>query len=136
MNSGMNASDRARAVVDALLEGEVDESEARNAVKALGIDVSALAMRLKAQVDDQDRLDRAARFAQLEAERQTDLLRLRTTDLVEGASRQRMLGMMTSLIQKAGSSASVHYMKFEEATDEELAEMIRSLKHLVSDGDR
>lgn len=126
---------RARAVLDALLAEPVDEAEAREAIVDLGINVSDMAMRLRALVDEQDRRDRAARLAQIESERQADLLRLETSELMEGASRQEMLVMMATLINQAGPSASVHYMKFEEATDEELAEMIRSLEHLVKDGD-
>lgn len=122
-------------MLDALLAEPVDEAEAREAIVDLGINVSDMAMRLRALVDEQDRRDRAARLAQIESERQADLLRLETSELMEGASRQEMLVMMATLINQAGPSASVHYMKFEEATDEELAEMIRSLEHLVKDGD-
>ena len=126
---------RARAVLDALLAEPVEEAEAREAIDDLGMNVSDMAMRLRALVDEQDRRDRAKRLAQIESERQSDLLRLQTSELIEGASRQEMLVMMATLIKQAGPSASVHYMKFEEATEEELAEMIRSLQHLVKDGD-
>ena len=134
MSERKKAEDRAQALVDAVLDGPVDDAESRAAVQELGIDVASLATRLRAQVAAQDKHDRAARLAQIERDRQAALSKLRAGELVEGASRQKMLTIMTNLIQQAGPSASIHYMKFEEATDEELAEMIRSLEYLLTDG--
>jgi hypothetical protein len=43
------------------------------------------------------------------------------------------MAIMKSLLARAPTNTAIHYHKFEEATADELAEMIRALRHLLGE---
>lgn len=134
--SGADDTDaRVTALVDALLADD-DEEEERDTVEALGIDLGAFASALRDRVSEHRARERQARYAEAEAARDAELDRLEREPLpLPELSREERMSIARELLQRAGPRAGMHYMKFQEATDAELNEMIRTLRHLIEKGD-
>ena len=128
------------AVVEALDDLPIEPEEAALVVKSLGIDVKQLASKLRGAVTDADERDRKKRFEEASLAYAAELERLERIGRVERQAplppREVQLATMRQLLQRAPQqSVSMHFHKYETATDEELAELIRSLQHLLGDGE-
>jgi len=112
----------------------IDE-EARAAVRSLGINTTAWAAEVRKRVVAANEAERKERFDEARRLYQGDLetLNARKAEPVRSLIEQR--AELRKLIARAPRemTASMHAHKFEEATEEELAEMIRSLRYLLRD---
>ena len=96
-----------------------------------GVDIPALAGKLRGMVAAADRKDRfaAASLAYAEA-----LARLEQTKHAAPAGRDAQLATMKKLIARVPQEqVAMHFLKYESASDEELAELVRALQHLLGD---
>ncbi|HET6331659.1 MAG TPA: hypothetical protein VFG30_00505 [Polyangiales bacterium] len=121
-------------LVDAL-DDDVDEAEQKDAVRSLGINVSQLAARLRQQVADHDAAERKQRWARAARERDNELRRLAAEPADEQLSLPELFQVAQRLLEQAGPSAGMHYMKFETAKEEDLRQAIRALRHLLKERD-
>lgn len=126
------------SLAEALDDAPIDEEEARAEVARLGVDVKGLAARLRATVAkageatareaQQDKVEEARRAYAAEVER------LERRKLETKATREEQLVTFRALLARAPrESVAVHFHKYESATDEELSEMIRALRHLLGE---
>jgi hypothetical protein len=123
-------------LVDALDE-EPEESERDDAVRRLGIDVKVWAAEIRTRVSSAAAAARQQRFAAARSAYESDLGRLAQRRVEPERSVEEQRRVLRGLLARApaGAAAAVHFHKFEEATTEELAEMIRSLRHLLGEDD-
>jgi hypothetical protein len=134
--SGVDDADaKVAALIEALLpddEGQDDE----NLASDLGIDMAALSSSLEARVRDFRVREKEARYAQIEAARRAELDRLVGQLPLPEMTQDERLSMATALLEQAGpEGAGLYFMKFEEATEAELDEAIRTLRHLLAERD-
>jgi hypothetical protein len=125
------------ALVEALDDEPIADAEARGVVKALGIDVKELAGRLRANVAEADARDRQVRFAEASQAYAEEIERLERRELEAAPTRDLQIATMKALLNRAPAHAvAMHFHKYESVTDEELAELVRALRHLLGkDGD-
>lgn len=125
-HAALDTKKQLEAVVDALDDVPIDPKDAQATVARLGIDVARMAGGLRAKVAAaaiaQARDDYAREVERFER-RKTEPLRPRAEQLV----------VMQALLAKAPQSVAMHFLKYESASDDELAELIRSLRHLLND---
>lgn len=119
-------------LLDSLEEEPIDEQDGRESCAALGIDVEGFAKETLALVKALEREERQRRFAEADARRLQETAALPTAGNSPLPSSAEMIATLRSLMAQAGPELSFHAMKFEEARPEELAEMIASVKHLLS----
>lgn len=121
--------------LDALDDEPVTDEEARETVRTLGIETALWAADVRKRVIAADeaakkkRFEEAARAYRVEQEQ----LAARKVEAAESVSAQR--AKVKRLLARApqGTAASVHALKFEQATSEELAQIVTSLRHLLGD---
>jgi hypothetical protein len=123
-------------LVDALDDEPIDAAAEQQAVKRLGIDLKKWATSIRARVDAADRTDRAERFraatqAMEVASDRYDAKRAEPVRSLEDARAE--FRRLSARMPRERAAASVHFHKFEEATAEELAEMIKAIKHLLGE---
>jgi hypothetical protein len=108
-----------------------------SAVDRLGIDIKSLAAGLREKVRAADASDRKARFAAASAAYASELERLAQRKPEPPRSRAEQLGVLAALLAKApsGQPLAMHFHKYESASDEEIGETIRSLRHLLEEDD-
>ena len=138
--------DALAATFDESDDESISDEEARDEVARLGTDIPALAAALRAKVaaadtnegahasnDDaarQRRIDDARRGYAAELER----IERRKNEPIR--DRVAQLATFRALLAKAPAGAvSMHFHKYEAATDEELAELVRALRHLLGEED-
>lgn len=122
------------AVVDALDDAPIDDATARETVAKLGIDIRSLASKLRTQIAKADATDRKERFADARAAYADELERLEQRKIDRKPTREEQLVVFRGLIAKApDGSVAAHFHKYEAATDDELAELIRGLRHLLGE---
>jgi hypothetical protein len=122
-------------LVSALDDEPVTDEDAREAVRRLGIDTKAWAADIRRRVvaaneaDRRERFDDAGRAYGIELEE----LKARRAEPARSITEQR--AVVKRLLARAPQdmSPSVHAHKFEQATEEELADMIKALRHLLGD---
>jgi len=121
------------AAIDAALDDDpIEPDEARAAVRDLGIDVAKMAARVRARVSAADERDRRARFDDARRAYATEVERLAAREREPERPRGEQIAVLQALLARAGSrEVSMHFHKYDEATDDELAEMIRALRHLL-----
>ncbi len=129
-------SEKTRRELD-LLEAELEEAEVSDeevaaATAQLAISPKDWAAAVRAKVDAALSADRTAKIEQARAGYQADLRRLQSRAAEPSNSLAGQQLVMKELLARA-PEARVAYLKFEQATPEELAEMIRSLRHLLGD---
>jgi len=130
-----NKKDDIEALVEALDDVPVDEEEGRDAVKRLGIDVKKWAGALRQRVAAADESDRARRFDDARRAYKEDAARYEAKRAEAKRSIDESRALMRALmarVPREGAAAVAHFHKFEEATEEELAEMIKALRHLLN----
>jgi len=119
----------------ALDEEPVTDDHACDAVRRLGIDTKAWAANIRKRVATANEAEKKERFDEARRAYQSDLEKLnaRKAEPVRSLAEQR--AELKRLIARAPRemTASMHAHKFEEATEKEVAEMIRSLRHLLGD---
>jgi len=126
------------ATIDAALDDDAPASaaEADRAVKELGIDVAALSARIRAQVTAADDADRRARFAEARRAYAAAVERLAERAAEPARPRARQVEVLEGLLARApAGEVSMHFHKYDQATDAELDEMIRALRHLLGEPD-
>jgi hypothetical protein len=126
-----------QAVVDALDEVPIDPADARATVKRLGIDVKSLAKDLRARVASADSADARRRIDEARVAYAEEIERLERRKHEPARSRDEQLVVFRALLAKAPpESVAVHFLKYASASDEELAELIRSLRHLLGEDEQ
>lgn len=119
------------------LDGVPDDAEGQEAVRRLGIDVKSWAAGMRARVASEVVDERKRRFATAGAAYEEDLAALGRRSAEPKRSKEEQQQLFRELMARIppAAAASVHFHKFEEATDEELAEMILSVRHLLGEDD-
>jgi seryl-tRNA synthetase len=122
-------------LVKALDDEPLTDQDAHEVVRRLGIDTKAWAADIRKRVVDANDADRKERFevARRAYTSELEQLSARKPEPTRSIAEQR--AEVKRLLARAPRemAASVHAHKFEQATEEELAEMIRSLRHLLRD---
>lgn len=122
-------ADRIIAALDA---EPMDDADGDIAVRALGIDVTKMAARLRKMVADHDEGARQERFAAAKRDRVSALADLHAADAPVVRPRQEQIRRIRSHVARLPpEQVSMHFMKFEEATDEDLARLEVLARHLV-----
>ncbi|AKU97419.1 hypothetical protein AKJ09_04083 [Labilithrix luteola] len=122
------------ALIEALDDAPIDEEQARETVSQLGIDVSELAGRLRMQVAQADARERETRIHEARKAYAAEVEALERRRISATQSRDEQLTMFRALLSKVPpQQVAVHFHKYESATDEELAELIRALRHLLGE---
>lgn len=127
-----------RREIDLLVEAlddVPDDADGQEAVRRLGIDVKSWASGIRARVASAIADERRGRFARAAAAYEEDLSALSRRRAEPARSKDDQQRILRALIERAPAAASVHFHKFEEANSEELAEMIRTLRHLLGEDD-
>lgn len=119
----------------ALDDEPTTDEDGREAVKRLGVDVGAWAASIRSSVSQADKEKRRDRFAAADAARRAELDRLSSKASMPSGALGELRETLKDLLARAPQGAAVHALKFEEATAEELAEMIRSVQHLLDEDD-
>ena len=129
-------SDKTRRELDRLEDDleitEMSDGEVAAATARLPVSPKEWAAAIRAKVAVALEADRSARIEQARAAYKTDLGRLQSRAAEPSKSLVAQQLVMKDLLARA-PEARVAYLKFEEATPEELAEMIRALRHLLGD---
>lgn len=128
--------DKLNRLVDALDEEGPhlgDAGDARETVKRLGIDVNDMAAKLRAKVAAADAADRKQRFDDAAAAYAHEVERLERRKAEPKRPRAEQLVVLQALLAKAPQSVAMHFHKYESASDDELAELVRSLRHLLNE---
>jgi hypothetical protein len=122
-------------LVEALDDVPLDDDAVREANEKLGGDIGAFADKVRGMIADADARDRAARFQEARRSYAADLERFERRRLTPRGDRAEREATFRALIAKAPREAAVamHFHKYESATDEELDELIRALRHLLGE---
>lgn len=122
-------------LVETLDDVQISEDEGRDAIKRLGIDTKAWAKAIKAKVAEAVSNQRKARFDEARKAYAADLGKLASRRAEPRRSIEQQREKVKTLLGRAPREmvVSMHFHKFEEATAEELSEMVRSLRHLLGE---
>ena len=121
-----------KSVLDALDEEPPDADEGAEVVKRLGVDIPALAAKVRAQIaaaseesSDHARLRREYEQAEARrAKREREPIR----------PRDEQIARIRELVARAGERrVAVHFRNLDEASDDELAEIATELAELLDD---
>lgn len=125
------------ALLAEALDAVPDEGEGREAVQRLGIDVKSWAADIRGRVAAAISEERRRRFASAAAAYQGDLERYARRRAEPTRPREHQQRYLRELLARvpAEQAASIQFHKFEKATDEEIAEMIRAVRHLLGEDD-
>lgn len=135
MNDANEVDAKVAALVGALLPDN-DQQDDEDLTTGLAIDMTALASSLEARVRAFRVREKEARYAQAEAARQAELDRLAGQLPLPEMTHEERFSVAAALLKQAGpQAAGMYFMKFEEATEAELDEMIRTLRHLLAERD-
>lgn len=121
----------------AALDDVPDADEGDEAVRRLGINVTSWTSDVRGRVARATADARRQRFEAAGASYEAELAALAKRHSEPSRSKEEQQRILRDLVARAPASAAnaVHFHKFEEATNEELAEMIRSLRHLLDEDD-
>ena len=98
--------------------------------------MKALAAKLRAKVADADTALRQKRFDEAKVAYHDEADRLKRRAAEPKRSRKELEAIFQGLIAKAPPEAvAMHFHKYETATEEELGELIRTLRHLLGEDD-
>lgn len=124
-------------LADALDDADdpVDDAEAQAFTRRIGINVEALAASFRARVAAADAEDRAKRFSEAQGAFEAESASYTTRPREPRRSLEAQRAELSRLAARIPKDApvSMHYLKFDEATEDELAEMITALRHLLGD---
>jgi predicted metal-dependent enzyme (double-stranded beta helix superfamily) len=123
------------SLLDALEDEPITDGDIRDVVTRLGVDVNVWASEVRERVAAANDAERKERFddARRAYRRELQQLSDRSPEPSRTLAEQRALVKQLLARAPQGTLASVHAHKFEQATEQELAEMIRSLRHLLGD---
>jgi hypothetical protein len=112
------------------------EDEARD-VRSLGIDIPALAKKIRAKVEEADAQDREHRYHEARKAYASEVDRLEQQPDPAKLDRAALRATFRALMARVprGTQLAAHFHKYESARDEALVEMIRSLRHLLGEDD-
>lgn len=137
--SSSKTRDQLQRVVEALEDEGVDAKEARDTAARLGIDVKDMAAKLRAKVnaslDATEAAERKQRIDDARTAYARELERLERRKAEPKRPRAEQLVVLQSLLARAPQSVAMHFHKYESASDDELAELVRSLRHLLDEPD-
>lgn len=123
-------------IVEALDETPAGGDADRETVERLGVDVPALAAQIRGRIAAADAKDQKQRVEDATQAYARELERLERRRTEPARSREAQIGVLKALLAKAPRDAiSMHFHKFESASDEEIDELIRSLRHLLGEDD-
>jgi seryl-tRNA synthetase len=123
-------------LVKALDDEPLTDDDGRDAVRRLGIDTKAWAADIRKRVATANEAERKERFDDARRAYQSELEQLNARQAEPARSLAEQRAEVKRLVARAPREmvASMHALKFEQATEEELAEMIKSLRHLLGQG--
>jgi hypothetical protein len=122
------------ALNEALDDVPTDAADDRAVVEALGIDVEKMAAEMRAKIAEADRRDREERVAEARRAYAEEVEQLERRRIEAKPTREEQLAVFRSLVARAPAQAvAMHFHKYESATDDELAELIRALRHLLGE---
>jgi hypothetical protein len=127
MSSTKTTKKQLSDIEEALDDAPIDPKDANETVKRLGIDVKSMAANLRAKVANADIADARTAYAK-------EIERLERRKM-EPRPRAEQLVVLQSLLKRAPQAVAMHFHKYESASDEELAELVRSLRHLLGEPD-
>jgi hypothetical protein len=133
--SSTKSRDQVKRLVEALEDESVDAKEARDTVARLGIDVKAMAAKLRAKVAAADAEERKQRIDDARAAYAREVEKLERRKAEPIRPRAEQLVVLSALLARAPQSVAMHFHKYESASDDELAELVRSLRHLLDEPD-
>ena len=131
--SSTKTRDQLNRIVESLEDEAVDPKEARDAVARLGIDVKDMAAKLRAKVAATDDRERKQRIDDARTAYAKELERLERRKAEPKRPREEQLLVLQAMLARAPQSVAMHFHKYESASDEELAELVRSLRHLLGE---
>jgi hypothetical protein len=126
-------------LIEALDDVPIDEAEGREATKRLGIDVKKLAGSIRDRIAVADGTDRARRFDDARQVYREHAARYDAKPAEPRRSAEEQRAIVRSLVARVpreSAPAVANFHKFEQATEEELAEMIKALRHLLNEDEK
>jgi hypothetical protein len=132
---GRDPKERIAQVVDALDDVPVSDEDAKATVDALGIDVKALATGLRAKVAQADSAAREQRVHEARQSYAAEVERLERRRPEVRMSREDRTATFVGLLGRIPPAMvlAAHFHKYDSASDEELAELTRALRHLLDE---
>jgi hypothetical protein len=120
-------------IADALDDAEPTPDEIAGTVARLPVTTAKWASDIRSRIAAADEADRQARFEKSRRGYSDEVRRLdsRKPEPVRPLPEAQLV--MRELMARAPEGLSANFLKFENATPEELAEMIRALRHLLDD---
>lgn len=120
-------------IADALDDAEPTPEEIAGTVSRLPVTTAKWAADIRSRIAVADDADRQARFEQARRGYRDEVgaLAARKPEPVRPLHEAQLV--MKELMARAPAGVSANFLKFENATPEELAEMIRALRHLLGD---
>ncbi len=125
-----------RELADRILSSLDDEEfDAADVADALGgVDLKAIANEVRSTIADADRARNRAKLADADAVRARDLAAFRGRPPERRRSKAELQMTLRDLARRAGPEMVAQYqMKFEEASEEDLVQMIAEIKHLLGE---
>ncbi len=121
-------------LTEALDDVPIDDHDVARTVGQLGIDVKSLAEELRQKVKDADAAERRQRIDAARAAYAREVERLERRKAEPRRPREEQLVVFRALLAKAPAQGlAMHFLKYESASDDELAELIRSLRDLLGE---
>jgi hypothetical protein len=120
-------------IADALDDAEPTPEEIAGTVARLPVTTAKWAADIRSRIAAADDADRQARFERARRGYRDEVqsLAARKPEPVRPLHEAQLV--MKELMARAPAGVSANFLKFENATPEELAEMIRALRHLLGD---
>jgi len=120
---------------DALEDAEPTAEEIAETVARLPVTPAKWAADIRSRIAAADEADRQARFEQSRRGYRDEVRRLEDRKPEPVRSKVDAQLVIKELMARAPAGVSVNFLKYENSTEEELAEMIRALRHLLGDDD-
>ena len=125
------------ALIEALDDAPISEADGREAVERLNVDVKVWARSVRERVADAEKAVRSRRFEVARQAYTTERASFEAKRAEPKRSLQEQRSVLRELVARVPreSATAVHFHKFDEASAEELAEMIKALRHLLGEDD-
>lgn len=123
------------ALVDLLDDLPLDDDAVKAEAEAMGIDFAAWAAEMEAADREDAARARNQKFAAAEASYRAETARFAKRSTEPRRAREEQIAIVKSLVARAPASVAMHFHKFEECDDDELAATIAKLRYLLDDDD-
>jgi hypothetical protein len=128
--------ERLENLIEGLMDVDEDELPSREQIhaeaKAHGIDFDAWAAQIERKVATHVEAERRVREEELTRQREAAAARFAARAAEPLRPRDEQIAILHELLRRtAPEEVSLHFLKFKEATDEDLARMVGELRHLV-----